>query len=546
MKRIVKRIFILMTVLCATVVLGNISAFAESLSLNVVYQQNINSWKIEGTAGNKAHTPVTLKIYKQELSAVTPSAIINKEGIVKLVYTKSGGIFTESFNPGTFFSSGRYIVKAYLEGFTEAEASFLHVNPDEAAGIIGSINLAESEAAVKSILDENCYQLGIDETEYNLKKDCINEIIFSHKPNGGYDTKSFLKEYNNALCIYDLRGSALNLKEVFDKHSEAIGYDYEDDIAIHDESTVAMLRERLKTADYKTLSIDDAIEENLMVSRILCVARYTFIEDIIKGEISAGTYDLTSYSLVKNKENVFKEIYNLRSEISEYPDIKTVFEKAAQAALSKEKKETSTSSGGGGGGGGGKGVSISDVKVEENTDVLKSKTHFSDTKDHWASEYISFMAEENISNGYPDGSFQPEGMVTRAEFIKFVAVAFKLSQNGFEKSFDDVKNTDWFYSYVNIAAANGIVTGDGSLLRPGDKITRQDAAVILSRIIGENGAVNSDKSFDDEEDISDYAKASVRKLHAMKIINGVNNSFLPNKNITRAEAAAMIVRLKKM
>ncbi len=548
MKRIVRNIFTLLIILCvSTAVLGSTIVMAEDLSVAVTYQQSSSSWKIEGTAGNKAHTAVTLKIYKSEAGSFSAEALENKEGIVKLVYTSEGGVFSDSINFGTFFSSGSYTVEVYSAGLSPASTSFLYVNPDESASIIENINDALTEEEVAQILEENCYQLGIDEDEYAAKAGCINEIIFNRRPEEGYSTQSFLKEYNNALCVYDLKNSTEALGDIFRKHSEAITLNYTDDVAVHGENVVSMFRERLKTENYNEVSIDRAMKENLLVSRILCAERYTFIEGIVEGEIADGVYDLNDYNKVKNKENVFKNFYNNKGKIKDYADIKTVFEAAAETARESEK-----SSGGGGGGGstgsignytessGNISITEADLAFPE-ADVLTG-SGFPDVKNHWAETYIKYMADNEYANGYPDGSFNPEGFVTRAEFVKFVTGAFDLPQKDSEVTFDDVSESDWFYPYVSDAVSNGIIVGFDGKFRPDDKISRQDAAVILGRLAEDAKSMYS-TVFNDEAEISEYALSSVKELAAMGIINGVNNDFLPLKNITRAEAAAMIVRM---
>ena len=88
--------------------------------------------------------------------------------------------------------------------------------------------------------------------------------------------------------------------------------------------------------------------------------------------------------------------------------------------------------------------------------------------------------------------------------------------------------------------------GANDLFRPDDKLTKQDAVVILSRLIGPLEEEAPIVKFNDYDDIAIYANDAVNKLYSMGIINGYNNNFFPRKNITRAETAALIVRLKSM
>lgn len=554
MKRVVQRILALTTILCVSVALiANTSVSAEALTiedLKAVYQQNTSSWKIEGKAGNKAHTVVTLKIYQQELNSLTIEDVENKKGLVKLIYTSDGGEFVDSISLGTFFSSGSYKVEAYCYDYAPAYTSFLHVNPDEAAGIIEKINRAQSEVEVGQILAANCYQLGIDENEYDAKSECIDEIIYNRKTDKGYDTQSFLREYNNALCVYDLKNSTDSLQQIFQKHSETISFDYVSDILVHGNDVAEMLHLRLKTENYKLLSITEAIRENLLVSRILCAPRYTYIENIIGSEITDGVYDLTEYKQVNNKENVFKGIYNNKTQITKYSDVKAVFEAQAKSVLKLENDGGSSGNTSGSNkakNSADKANIITNVKTDSaNEDVLvEKKEHFSDVSGHWASKYIEFMVKNKIANGYPDGSFRPEGLVTRAEFVKFIVEAFKLAAKDGPSGFEDVSKGEWFDYYINVAVSNELVIGSNGFFRPNDKLTRQDAALILSRLV-ESSEKETSLKFNDFDEIDQYAVDAVNKLHSIGIINGYDNNFFPKRSITRAEAAVMVVRLKEM
>ena len=87
------------------------------------------------------------------------------------------------------------------------------------------------------------------------------------------------------------------------------------------------------------------------------------------------------------------------------------------------------------------------------------------------------------------------------------------------------------------------------MFRPDDNITREDAAVIIKRFAEYCGATldvrRESAEFDDNSDISDYAKSAVGDLYVSEIINGSdNNRFEPKQSMTRAQAAAMIARIK--
>jgi len=75
---------------------------------------------------------------------------------------------------------------------------------------------------------------------------------------------------------------------------------------------------------------------------------------------------------------------------------------------------------------------------------------FTDISGHWAEDTIERFADSGIISGFPDGSFRPNQLVTRAEFAAIVTRAFSLSEEvSFE--FPDVDFGAWYYEYLKFA-----------------------------------------------------------------------------------------------
>ncbi|WP_394238803.1 S-layer homology domain-containing protein [Niallia oryzisoli] len=115
--------------------------------------------------------------------------------------------------------------------------------------------------------------------------------------------------------------------------------------------------------------------------------------------------------------------------------------------------------------------------------VDSAKTDFADTKDHWSSKYVKALQDYNskIIGGYGDGTFQPEGSITRQELAKMVVTAFGYELDDTKDvAFDD--NNSWGAEYVEILASLGIIGGygDGTVL-PGEKVSRAEAATFVYR-----------------------------------------------------------------
>ena len=111
--------------------------------------------------------------------------------------------------------------------------------------------------------------------------------------------------------------------------------------------------------------------------------------------------------------------------------------------------------------------------------------------------------------------------------------------------FDDVSSSAWYSGYVCTAYENGLVTGtDDNMFMPDKNITREDAAVIIYRAAKKLGIdAAGTAEFDDSGDAADYAAEAIGALSQKGIINGNGGKFFPKNDITRAEAAAMLYRL---
>lgn len=122
------------------------------------------------------------------------------------------------------------------------------------------------------------------------------------------------------------------------------------------------------------------------------------------------------------------------------------------------------------------------------------------------------------------------------------AVGFSLPDGKAE--FDDSKASDWHNKYIAAAFTNGIVAGESeNIFGVGEKITRQDMAVILYRAAKYKGMTfdSAKTEFSDDTEISDYAQEAVYSLKNAGIINGLEDgAFAPKQAATRAQAAQMI------
>lgn len=166
---------------------------------------------------------------------------------------------------------------------------------------------------------------------------------------------------------------------------------------------------------------------------------------------------------------------------------------------------------------------------------------FKDTKGHWAEQYIKTAVDQGIIKGYTDGRFKPDVKVSRAEFISMLNRALGNTSTG-AMSFDDVSGSAWYYYDVAKAVTAGYVDGfsDGTF-RPGDFISRQEAAVMLSRLMPTYGYDKSLSRFSDYRSVADWATAAMAKMSGKNYISGYTDGKIhPLESLTRAQAAKII------
>lgn len=122
--------------------------------------------------------------------------------------------------------------------------------------------------------------------------------------------------------------------------------------------------------------------------------------------------------------------------------------------------------------------------TDESRDEYWSQTNdYTDVAEgDWYNNAVSTLSKAGILNGYEDGSFQPNGNITRAEFATIAARFFEATYEG-EDLFPDIEG-HWARDYINQAAHAGIVNGyENGTFRPQENITRAEAMTIVNRTL---------------------------------------------------------------
>lgn len=203
------------------------------------------------------------------------------------------------------------------------------------------------------------------------------------------------------------------------------------------------------------------------------------------------------------------------------------------------------------------------------------KAKFSDIQGHWAEQQIRQAIDEGWVDGYPDGSFRPNGTITQAEFTKMLLAAFRLTPDSetvtwmwnnkkwahdkgwsvaietYYPALTDM-NTHWLtkQGWLKAAYASGVIVPadyDGGKYGPDLPIRRYTIALQTVRAMGlvstAQNIATDDLAYSDNAQIQDWVKGYVKVANQNNVMSGYpDGSFGPKRTATRAEAVVTILR----
>lgn len=181
------------------------------------------------------------------------------------------------------------------------------------------------------------------------------------------------------------------------------------------------------------------------------------------------------------------------------------------------------------------------------SDPTNCQHPFDDIYGHWAETYIESLYCRGVVSGRTSYLFEPDSNITRAEFLKIALLNAGYNPAGYNgETFTDVYEGDWYYSYVSLAEDHDFIDGyyDGTF-KPNNPINRAEALVILIRIAGKTmyNFDAGDIPFSDVKIDDWFAYATVIGGRDGLLTGYTDGTFRPGNDITRAEVAAMAVRV---
>lgn len=181
---------------------------------------------------------------------------------------------------------------------------------------------------------------------------------------------------------------------------------------------------------------------------------------------------------------------------------------------------------------------------------------FSDVKESsWYYEDVDFMAKHEYMNGFPDGTFRPQDLLTREQVaVIFARIWGADVSNNDVAPYDDVVPGRYSSGAIQWLKDTGLTTGTGNnKFSPQGTLTRQEFATFAARFtkyyLEEHPDVtlvpkNVVDGFNDMDQAADWAVESIEYCREQGLLYGFpDGSFRPTDKTTRAQIAAVFHRM---
>ena len=177
---------------------------------------------------------------------------------------------------------------------------------------------------------------------------------------------------------------------------------------------------------------------------------------------------------------------------------------------------------------------------------LQAATFRDVPEDAWYAPYVNEMADQGILNGRGDGTFDPNGNITRAEMVKILASASGEDLDTVEEApFQDCSN-HWAKKYINWAYKTKVVNGVGdNIFMPDGNVSRMQFAAMICRYAEYKKLKITRQHYKNAflDDIhADWSMEYIYYAQEAGILNGYpDETVRPHKSVTRGEAAKIFI-----
>lgn len=167
---------------------------------------------------------------------------------------------------------------------------------------------------------------------------------------------------------------------------------------------------------------------------------------------------------------------------------------------------------------------------------------YSDIEGHWGEAAINRWSDKGVVQGMGDGSFDPDGKMTRAQAASVFANLLRLNKKGDISNFKDVPADAWYADVIALCVGHGIMEGTSqSTMDPNGLITREQMFTMFGRALGIVPQENLEKNYHDSHEISNWASGYVNALSNKGYISGTSETTMePATHINRASVMTLL------
>ncbi|MBP3361193.1 MAG: S-layer homology domain-containing protein [Clostridia bacterium] len=193
------------------------------------------------------------------------------------------------------------------------------------------------------------------------------------------------------------------------------------------------------------------------------------------------------------------------------------------------------------------------VETPASSQTVSDGTYSDVPSSHWAFKAVERCSATKWFSGYPDGSFRPDGSITRAEAMK-VFVTFMgepLPDSVATTSYYDVSPTEWYATFIEAGKdlfPKRTSMDSQSKFQPDMPITREDTVYALVNALNYDQKVtNADLSvlnmFSDQNSISAVCRAHMAVAVSNGLVSGYSDGTIGAQDpLTRAQFATLLYR----
>lgn len=179
-----------------------------------------------------------------------------------------------------------------------------------------------------------------------------------------------------------------------------------------------------------------------------------------------------------------------------------------------------------------------------------------DLDGHWAREFISQLYFRDILKGSENANgelvYRPDASMTRQEFVvalmRWLGVNVDQYASAQLPFADGAQVASWASNAMKAAYELEIFTGsqeNGKVYaQPNSTITREAAMTMLARTQKITSDSDVLEEFEDEKQVSDWARESLTAMVEQGVINGINGKLQPQGNVTRSQVAKMLFMMQ--